>query len=189
MTRRDDYVKPATMDLCVTCGVFLFDWMCRPLPPTDYFISHVRKTYLKKAIPELLAEMHRLLSKVNYLMKYMIDTKIQSILQERKKSWYRSATLDQELLELEWTTTVQLFREYVSFEDIEVLLVLIDEKYILDTTITSELWLGMMLRTLMKELPQIHAYNSHPITSGLICPKEHMIACEIFDSVEDDIYA
>lgn len=191
------------MDVCVACGVFLFDWMCRPLPRTDYFADHVRRVYLQKAIPELLPEFHRLLAKVNSLLEYTFTTRLRSVIRmaKRRRGIYgpvcmndpRRAGLEQELLELEWLTTVQLFREHVSREDIDFLLVMIEEKYILDSTITAELWLGSMLRTLMRELPQIHMEHTRKLlptdltaVNGLICPKEHAIAHELF---EDDLYA
>ena len=189
------------MDLCVACSVFLFDWMCHPLSSTDYFTGHVRLAYFEKAIPTLLPEIHRLMSKMNELLKYMFEAKIKSVLQMRRAQlgiygqMYMNDTRPKELIELEWITTVQLFREYVSHEDVDFLILLIDESYILDSSTTSELWLGMILSTLMKELPPIHTGHTKASESaaavamdGFICPREHAIARELFDSAEDDLY-
>lgn len=182
------------MDLCIACGIFLFDWMCRPLSQADYFKGHVRRTYLKKAVPHLLPEIHRVLRKVNELLKYMFEAKIKSVLGTAQRGM--RVACEKELLELEWITTVQLFREYVSYEDVDFLILLIDESYILDSSTTSELWLGMMLRTLMKEIPLIHmGHTTATMASatvamdGFICPREHVLARELFETEEDDLYA
>jgi len=191
---------PHAMDVCVACSVFLFDWMCRPLPPTDYFKEHLRRKYFEKAIPELIPEIYRLLSKVNPLMKYMIDTKIHGAVQEgrwQRKGIFttaRRADLELQLLELEWVTTVQLFRKYVSEEDVDCLLSIIEDKRVLSYDTTPDLWLGMMLRSLMKDLPQIHSEHKKvlpdvAVENGLICPIEHVVASELFESAEDDLYA
>jgi hypothetical protein len=198
------------MDLCVACSVFLFDWLCRPSTPTDYFARHIRRAYLEKAIPDLLPEIHRLLSKVNELMKYMITSKVKGeLLCGRQTRMIPSLMClnhpmrlqyEKELLELEWRTTVRLFREHVSREDIDYLLQMIDEHYILDSATTSELWLGMTLSMMMKELPLIHAGHSGgtldtaaSAMSGLICTKEHAAARAMFegdpDADADDLYA
>jgi hypothetical protein len=106
------------------------------------------------------------------------------------------AVCEKELLELEWITTVQLFCEHVSYEDVDFLILLIDESYILDSSTTSELWLGMMLRSLMKELPLIHmGHTTATLASaavamdGFICPREHVLARELFETADDDLYA
>ena len=193
------------MDLCVACGVFLFDWMHRPLPSTDYFASHVRQHYLEKAIPDLLPEIRRLLSQMNEMLRYIFTSKIRSVrqlgLSRRGGNWLcmndpRYEEMQKELLELEWCTTVHLFREHVSREDVDFLLTLIDERYILDSATTSELWLGMILHTMIKEMPPIHAGHTEATVSsaavamnGLVCPIEHAIAHEVFDSAEDTLYA
>lgn len=190
------------MDVCIACSVFAFDWMIRPPAPTDYFARNVRRTYLEKAIPDLLPEIHRLLSKVNELMKYVIMSKITSVLQAEKRRFaYMSpgpqkAAHEKELLELEWTTTVQLFREHVSREDIDYLLQMIEERYILDSATTNELWLGMTLSMLMKELPLIHGGHSIGTLesaaiamNGFICPGEHEAAKAMFEGDSDDLYA
>lgn len=198
------------MDLCVTCGIFLFDWLYRPLPPKDYFYSHIRRAYFEKAVPELLPEIHRLLSKMNVLLKYMFEAKIKSVLH---LEGYRYGNphyedVQKQLLELEWITTVQLFREHISCEDIDYLLVLIDECYMLNSETSAELWLGMILQALMKDLPEIHTDHVETPTAtaaataeeaaaeeatakitvgGFICPREHMLARELFEE-DDSLY-
>ena len=184
--------------------------MFRPPTPTDYFARHIRRAYLEKAIPDLLPEIHRLLSKVNELMKYMIISKIKGeLLCGRQTRMIPSLMClnhpmrlqyEKELLELEWRTTVRLFREHVSKEDVEFLLEMIDERYILDSATTSELWLGMTLSMMMKELPLVHAGHSGgtltsaaSAMSGLICTNEHAVAKAMFDPEPDpdadDLYA
>lgn len=194
------------MDVCIACSVFAFDWMIRPPAPTDYFARHVRRTYLEKAIPDLLPEIHRLLSKVNELMKYLITSKVKGELLCGRQSRMIPSLMcfnhpmrlqyEKELLELEWTTTVQLFREHVSREDIDYLLQMIEERYILDSATTNELWLGMTLSMLMKELPLIHGGHSIGTLesaaiamNGFICPGEHEAAKAMFEGESDDLYA
>lgn len=203
-----DVPPPVAMDICVACSVFLFDWLCRPPAPNEYFALHVRRAYLEKAIPDLLPEIHRLLSKMNELMKYMITSKIKSELLCARHTRIVPSFMcfnhpmrlqyEKELLELEWRTTVRLFREHVSKEDVEFLLQMIDERYILDSATTSELWLGMTLGMMMKELPLVHAGHSGgtletaaSAMSGLICTNEHAAVKAMFDPDPDadDLYA